>query len=282
MAALDLPRVHDALRARSPLIQCITNTVVQQFSANVLLALRASPAMLDHEADAAQFAGFADGLLVNFGTASNQQLLAADVAIDIAQEQGKPWVLDPVSVGLADFRTRKIHQTLARQPTVVRGNASEILALAGMGQGGHGTDSRDEVQAALPAAVALARRYGSVIAISGAEDAVVALQGDGQVRIARVAGGHVLMTRVIGTGCSLGAAMAAYLACQSSTGADAVFAATVAAQAHFARAGSAAAQVTQAPGSFAVAFLDALHLLQPDDFSDVRLQVQTSSQEVWS
>lgn len=276
MTDIDLPRLHAQFLASAPLVQAITNTVVQQFSANVLLAMGASPAMLDHEADAAQFARVADALLVNFGTATNQQLLAADVAVDAIQEVGKPWVLDPVSAGVGDFRTRQIRQALARRPSALRGNASEILVLAGQGAGGRGVDAVDEVDAALPAALALARDSGGVVAVSGHRDAVVAVL-DGQARVARIAGGHPLMTRVVGTGCALGAAVAAYLGAvapqRRSVAAD--FAATVAAHAHFALAGSRASQQAAAPGQFAVAFLDALYTLQSDDFARAQVQVET-------
>ncbi|NNV10009.1 hydroxyethylthiazole kinase, partial [Geobacillus sp. MMMUD3] len=130
MTDIDLSSAHARLRASNPLIQCITNTVVQQFSANVLLAVGASPAMLDHDADAAQFAHLAGGLLVNFGTATNQQFLAADAAVDAVTEDAKPWVLDPVSIGAADHRTTRIRRAAAAHPTAIRGNASEIAALA--------------------------------------------------------------------------------------------------------------------------------------------------------
>ena len=98
MVDFDLRSANARLRASNPLIQCITNTVVQQFSANVLLAIGASPAMLDHEADAGQFAGIASGILVNFGTASNHQLLAADAAIGASYFAGD----DPIA-GPCDF-----------------------------------------------------------------------------------------------------------------------------------------------------------------------------------
>lgn len=279
MAARYLPHCLERLRARAPLVQNITNTVVQGFSANVLLALGASPAMLDHEADAAQFAGLADALLVNYGTATNQQLLAADVAIGVMVERRAPWVLDPVSVGAVDFRTRKIRQTLARAPSVVRANASEVLALAGAGVGGRGVDAVDAVEAALPAALALARQTGAVIAVSGPVDAIVAVW-DRRAHCARVAGGHALMPRVVGTGCALGSAVAAYLA-----GAEraerperervrAYFEATVAAHLHFALAGARAGAQAAGPGSFAVAFLDALYALQPADLAAADGQVE--------
>ena len=272
----DLPALHARLRASAPLVQAITNTVVQQFSANVLLAAGAAPAMIDHEADAAQFAGVADGVLINLGTASNHQLLAADAAISVASETGKPWVLDPVSVGVVAFRTIKIRQAAAARPTVVRGNASEIAALAGAGAGGRGVDSTDEVDAVLPAAIRLAQVTGGVVAVSGARDAVVAVDG-AQARVARIGGGHALMPKVVGMGCSLGALVVAYLAAGRALGGDRLtgdWAATVAAHAHFALAGAAAGARALGPGSFQVAFVDALHALPSADLARADVQVE--------
>lgn len=253
MAALGLPDINARLKRGAPLVQCITNTVTQAFTANVLLAVGASPAMLDHEADAGQFAGMADGLLVNLGTATSHHFLAADAAIAVMHAGAKPWVLDPVSVGVASYRSTRIRQAVEGHPSAIRGNASEILALAGAGGGGRGVDSTDAVDAVLAGAIRLAARTGAVVAISGERDAVIAVHGD-TVRIARIAGGHPLMARVVGTGCSLGALVAAYLAAD----AHGPFAATVAAHAHFKLAGTAAAATAHGPGSFLPAFLDAL------------------------
>src|SRR5699024_1449274 len=211
MVDFDLRSANVRLRAGHPLIQCITNTVVQQFSANVLLAVGASAAMLDHEADAGQFAGIADGVRVNFGTASNHQLLAADAASDVAAAAGEPGALDPGSVGAVDVRTSPTRRAAADGPTALRGNAAEIAALAGVGPGGRGADSTDEVDAVLPAAVQLARTTGAIVAVSGPRDAVVALI-DGTDHVAHIDGGHEFMPLVIGTGCSLGAVTVAYLA----------------------------------------------------------------------
>ena len=277
MTPLDLPRIHTGLCTRHPLVQAITNTVVQQFSANVLLAIGAAPAMFDHPADAAQFARVANALLVNFGTATDAQLLAADAAVATMGDAGKPWVLDPVSFGAGDFRSQRIRQVLAQGPTVVRGNASEIMALAGTGAGARGVDSTDEVEAALPGAIALARQTGGVVAISGARDAVVAVL-NGEAQVAHVDGGNALMTRVVGTGCALGATVAAYLgsiADAHGAGAAAWFEATIAAHAHFALAGTRAAERAHAPGSFAPAFLDALYEVQSGDFGRAGVALET-------
>ena len=278
MTDIDLSSAHARLRASNPLIQCITNTVVQQFSANVLLAVGASPAMLDHDADAAQFAHLAGGLLVNFGTATNQQFLAAHAAVDAVTEDAKPWVLDPVSIGAADHRTTRIRRAAAAHPTAFRGNASGIAALAGAGAGGRGVESTDEVDAVLPAAAELARTTGAIVAVSGARDAIVA-HIDGADHIARVDGGHSFMPLVIGTGCSLGAVTAAYLAAvppgPAGSAAFERLTAVVAAHAHFAVAGEAAATGALGPGTYSVHFLDALFTTDDDRIGRARVEVTT-------
>lgn len=272
MVDFDLRSAHEHMRASNPLIQCITNTVVQQFSANVLLAIGAAPAMLDHEADAAQFTRIASGLLVNFGTATNQQFLAADAAIDAANEDSTPWVLDPVSIGAVDFRTTRIRRAADSGPTAIRGNASEIAALAGVGLGGRGVDSTDEVDAVIPGAVELARSTGSIVAVSGPRDAIVA-HIDGVDLVARLDGGHSYMPLVIGTGCSLGAVTAAYLV--GATTASARFEAVIAAHAHFKVAGEAAAAGAKGPGSYSVNFLDELHTLDAKVLAGARIEADT-------
>ncbi|MYM19835.1 hydroxyethylthiazole kinase [Brevibacterium sp. 5221] len=285
-----------AVREGGPLVQCITNTVVQQFAANALLAVGAAPAMLDHEADAADFAHVASALNVNLGTATSHQLLAADQAIGVMAEEDKPWVLDPVSVGASAYRTSRIRALTAQRPTAVRGNASEIALLAGAGAGGRGVDSTDSVDAVVGAAARLARDTGGIVAVSGERDAIVAAQGDRAV-IARVSGGSSLMPLVIGTGCSLGAVLAAYLAASRAdeantraTGSDAGsvapeerlhndFTAAIAAHAHFAAAGHRAALAAAGPGTFAPAFLDALFLLDAEELGAVRIELATATFE---
>lgn len=131
---LDLHVLHH-FRTRSPLTHCMTNDVVQTFTANVLLALGASPAMVIEAEEAEQFAGMADALLINVGTLTTPRAQSMRRAIESAVAAGKPWTLDPVAVGALAFRTRFCHQILALKPAAIRGNASEILALAGMSAG---------------------------------------------------------------------------------------------------------------------------------------------------
>lgn len=238
------------LRATPPLVQCITNAVVTNFTANALLALGTSPAMCDIPGEAGLFAGVAGGVLVNLGTPTAEQRDAAREAV----AAGTPWVLDPVAVGALPVRTALAHELLEARPAIVRGNASEILALAGAGAGGRGVDSTDSPEAALDAARALAIRTGGTVAVSGPVDLIV-----DAVREARVPGGSVLLTRVTGGGCALGATMAALLAVTAG------FAAATTASAIWAVASERAEAASSGPGSFAVAFLDALAAIEPVD-----------------
>lgn len=245
------------LRGETPLVQCLTNSVVVNFTANVLLAVGAAPAMVDIPREAGPFARIASGLLVNLGTPHAEQREAMVEAVESAQAAGTPWVLDPVAVGSLPVRTALAHRLLGHAPAVVRGNASEIIAVAGDGAGGRGVDSTDEVESAAPAAAALARATGGVVAVSGPVDLIT----DGE-RTARTANGDVLLTKVTGGGCALGAVMAAFASLAAPDGDR--LATTVAAVTVYTVAAQLAAERATGPGGFASAFLDALHTLDED------------------
>ncbi|MEU6765689.1 hydroxyethylthiazole kinase [Streptomyces sp. NPDC046853] len=244
-----------SVRSSAPLVHCLTNVVVSQFTANVLLAAGAAPAMVHSAQEAGALARVAGGVLVNLGTVTSVTAEAMRVAVKEAAGAGRPWVLDPVAVGPLPWRTDLARELLeSAPPAVIRGNASEILALDSGGTGGRGVDSTDAPEAALDAAIALGRRYGCAVAVSGPEDVLT----DG-TRVVRVANGHLLLQRVTGTGCSLGALVAA---CTAVTG-DALLAAT-AASGLLAVAAEIAATGSAGPGTFAVALIDALYELSPD------------------
>ncbi|HEX7380647.1 MAG TPA: hydroxyethylthiazole kinase [Nevskiaceae bacterium] len=249
-----LATTFEAFRRRSPLVQCLTNTVVANFTANVLCALGASPAMVDNPREAGGFARIADGVLVNLGTPQADTAEAMALVIAGARAAGKPWVLDPVAVGPLAWRTSLAQGFVVRGPAIVRGNASEIMALAG-GSGGRGVEATAPAERALDAAVSLARAQATAVAVSGAVDHLT----DGR-RVVRLSNGHAWLTRVIGTGCALGAMMAGFAAVTDD---DALLAAacatavlTVAADRAVARSGG--------PGSFAVALIDELAAMTPE------------------
>jgi hydroxyethylthiazole kinase len=236
-----------ALRAQVPLVQCITNIVVTNFTANVLLAIGASPAMVIAEQEVEFFAGIASALLINVGTITQVDAPAMLKAAKAAQAAGTPWVLDPVAVGALVYRTEVVDELLGYGPTIIRGNGSEIGALAG-GEGGKGADSTQSSSAAVESGIDVARKTGAVVAISGEVDYIT----DGK-EVITVGGGHVLMTRITGTGCSLGATMAAFAAV-----ADTPLDAAASASAVFAQAAERGMAVSNGPGTLAPAFLDNL------------------------
>jgi len=238
----------DAMRSAAPLVHNITNYVAMNVMANVMLAAGASPAMIHAREEAAEFAAIASALTVNIGTLSPAWVEGMLDAAQAAVNAGTPWVLDPVAVGATAYRRETAARLLALKPTVLRGNASEIIALSGAAGIGKGVDAADGVEAAIEAARGLARSTGGVVAVTGAEDLVT----DGE-RMVWVANGHPTMPAVTALGCALNGIVASFLA----TGDDA-FEATVTALAFYGLAGERAGQTAQGPGSFAVAFLDAL------------------------
>ncbi|WP_372699625.1 hydroxyethylthiazole kinase [Arthrobacter sp. JSM 101049] len=254
----DLGHAIEKLRTSAPLVQCLTNAVVTNFTANVLLAAGASPAMVDVPGEAAAFAPVASAVLVNLGTPHAEQRRAMLEAARSARTAGIPWVLDPVAVGFLEVRTQFAAELLAERPTVVRGNASEIPALAGSGAGGRGVDATDNVEAALPSATHLAASCPTVVAVSGPVDLVTDAG-----RTVRVHGGDPLLTRVTGGGCSLGALVAAMVAANDG---DALLG-TIAAHALYSVAAERAAATATGPGSFAVGFLDTLAATGPQELS---------------
>lgn len=258
----------DTMRNTRPLVQCLTNNVVTQVTANVLLAAGATPAMCDTPEESAAFASVASGVLINPGTPSAEQYAGMRQAILGANSVDTPWVLDPVAAGALPHRTAFSREILAYRPAAIRGNASEIAALAGVGAGGRGVDATDEVEATIPAARDLAAQTGGVVAISGAQDVIVSTR-----RVTRLVSGHPMMQLVIGTGCSLGALVAAYLGAHrtATAGQDAfdLHDAVVAAHAHSGAAGMVAAQQASAPGSFAVAWIDALYQLTSERIAEL-------------
>lgn len=246
---MDFADAHACLQKVEPLVQCLTNKVVTNFTANALLAAGASPAMLDTPEESEEFAQIAHGVLINIGTPSTEQYGGMRAAIAGAQGHTQ-WVLDPVAMGGPKLRSDFAREVVQQHPAAIRGNASEIIALNG-GAGGRGTESTANVNDALAAAQELAKKTGAVVGVSGPKDLIV----DANQHVL-IEGGHPLLQKVTGTGCALGALCAAYLGAY-----DDPFVAVATAHAHASAAGSVAGRSASAPGSFAVAWLDALYEL---------------------
>jgi hydroxyethylthiazole kinase len=246
--ATEAGRALARLRERAPLVHSITNYVSMDVSANALLAAGASPVMAHAIEEVEPFVEMAGALVVNIGTLSEAWVRAMHRAAAKAAAIGRAWVLDPVGVGATSYRTTVAGELLRHRPTVIRGNASEILALAGESGGTKGVDSTRGVDAARDAAGALATRIGCVVAATGAIDYVT----DGR-RARTVANGHPLMTKVTALGCSASALVGAFLAVTPEP-----LDATAQALAFIGLAGEIGASDAAGPGSFRVAFMDAL------------------------
>lgn len=248
---MDNPSRHlDAMRGTAPLVQNLTNYVAMNVMANVMLAAGASPAMVHARGEVEEFAGLAHALTVNIGTLDAEWAECMALACGAARAANTPWVLDPVAVGATALRREVGARLVALEPTVIRGNASEVLALAGLEARGRGADAADGVEAAEAAARGLAETSGAVVAVTGPVDYVT----DGK-RAVRIANGDPVMPKVTALGCSLTGVVGAFVA------AGPAFEATVAALAYYGAAGEVAAQTAQGPGSFQPAFLDALHAM---------------------
>lgn len=253
----------ESLRRGRPLVQCVTNFVSMDLTANVLLALGASPAMVDAVEEAGEFIGLADALVCNIGTLSRVRIESLERAAAAAHARGRPWALDPVGVGATQFRNAAVERLLGHQPTAIRGNASEIIAMARNAEltsratHSKGVDGFDSADDALALSTSLAQRNRCVVAATGFVDIVT----DG-ARVARLSNGSPLMTRVTGLGCALTAVVAAFLAVTADP-----FEAVVAALAVYGVAGDMAAASARRPGSFRVAFIDALDAIGADDLA---------------
>lgn len=266
-------QILDAIRAvydRVPLVHNITNFVVMQFSANTLLAAHASPLMAHAAEEMDDLTDLDSALVLNIGTLDPAWLDSMELAGRLMKSKGKPVVLDPVGAGASRLRTEAALRLLDMvRPDILRGNASEIMALAAEilfadkteTQGKittRGVDSRNGSEEALDPARLLARRFHCVVSISGEQDFIT--NGD---KVLAVRGGSPLMPLVTGMGCSASAVTGAYAAvCKDS------LVAAAAAMAVMASAGEKAGRVVRGPGSFLPAFLDELHLLDPEDAAE--------------
>ncbi|NLX19746.1 MAG: hydroxyethylthiazole kinase [Desulfobulbus sp.] len=244
------------IRENKPLVHNITNFVVMNITANVLLACGASPVMAHASNEVEEMVGLADSLVLNIGTLTDDWVITMINAGRCASDQRKPIVLDPVGVGTTSLRTNAARAILFQTwISVVRGNATEILALADKGDGSRRLEAIHSVTDAADDAVRLARELGTTLALTGPTDLVT----DGR-RTLTVEGGHPFMPYVTGTGCSASALIGAFLSVDS----DPVCAAATA-LAFFGVAGEIAGARADGPGTFLPLLLDALYNLRPEE-----------------
>lgn len=256
------------LRMNNPLVICYTNDVVKNFTANGLLSLGASPAMSQAPEEAIDMLTPANALLINIGTLTKdreQDIL--DIA-KTANKVGTPIVFDPVAVGASQYRKDFCATFLKTiDVAVVKGNASEILALINSDAKMKGTDS-DQNLNAIEIAKDAHKRLNSAIVITGKEDIVVQ---DNQIY--KLNNGSPLLAKVTGAGCLLGAVIASFLQSDKSTSIDhlveAISIYNIAAEKaeHLANG--------KGPGTFMTLLLDGLYQVTYEDYLN-----QSDKQEV--
>jgi hydroxyethylthiazole kinase len=258
ITAAEIYKSIEVIRQKSPVVHNITNYVAMNNTANALLALGASPVMAHAEEEVEEMVNISSALVINIGTLSKPWISSMFKAISQARKKGIPIILDPVGAGATIYRTQTARELInSVPPTIIRGNASEIMALYDDKSKTKGVDSAASSDAAIDIAQKLCETHKCVICISGATDYII-----GKEKIMKVKNGHPLMTKVTGLGCTASALCGAFAAVEKSP-----FAATVKAMAVMGIAGEMAAAVAAGPGSLQTHFLDYLYRLSEDDIS---------------
>lgn len=239
------------IQRNKPIILCLTNVVTMDFMANSLLALGAAPIMSCDDRELEALIAISSAINLNIGTLDAAFISRCQHAADIARHQQKPVILDPVGAGASLIRTQSARE-LMPFADIIRGNASEVMALIDLNIASAGVESTRSTAMAKDSADTLARQLNNTVIVSGKEDYIT----DGN-RQETLHVGSPLMPLVTGMGCTLTAVVAAFRAVIPDS-----FEAARIATTYFGLCGSAAEQKTKQPGSFRTAFIDALYLLE--------------------
>lgn len=252
----DVNDILTRIKQTRPLILNLTNYVSMEFIANGLLSLGASPIMTESVEELDELVSIAQTLVINIGTLDDAFIKRANKACQLANELGKPIILDPVGAGASHYRTRTCLDLLETfEVAIIRGNASEIMALAGFCHETKGVDSNAATSVAIESAQLLSEKYCATVAISGETDAVI-----NNKTVQLLTHGSPLMPMITGSGCLLTAVVAAFSAVHPHH-----HDATSAAIFFYGICGEIAARHTTSPGSFKTHFIDALSLLLQSD-----------------
>lgn len=248
----------EKIRSTGPLVHNITNYVVMNNTANALLAIGASPVMAHAAEEVEEMVNIASALVINIGTLSQDWITAMKTAMKTAADRSIPIILDPVGVGATSYRTRTCHELLAQAPpTIIRGNASEIMALTDSSVQTKGVDSSTD-QSPLSAAQNLAKKQSCIVVVSGATDLIT----DGEKSV-YIRNGHELMPKVTGLGCTATALTGAFAAVQEDP-----FLAAAHSMAVMGICGEIAAAKSSGPGSLQMNFIDTLYQLNEQQITD--------------
>lgn len=257
----------ETIRQNAPLVHNITNYVVMNTTANALLALGASPVMAHAREEVEEMVAISSALVINIGTLSAPWVQAMGAALTAAARKGMPVILDPVGAGATTYRTDTVEKLMALgAPTIIRGNASEIIALVVQDAKTRGVDTTAAADSAVAAAQTLQQNYGSTVCISGATDYII-----GSDKVITISNGHPLMPRITGLGCTASALCGAFAAINPSGPT-----ATAHAMATMGIAAEMAAETASGPATLQTAFIDSLYRIQS---GDIERLLKTGTQE---
>jgi hydroxyethylthiazole kinase len=255
-----------SVRNNSPLVHNVTNYVVMNNTANALLAIGASPIMSHGHRELEEMVSISDALVINIGTLDEYWFKSMSISAKKASEVKKPWILDPVGVGSTAYRTNAIAELIQYKPSVIRGNATEIIALAGADVQTKGVDSVHSSVNAIEAGAILHRKTGSVICISGEVDII-----QNANKRAFIRNGHPMMRKVTGLGCTASAMIGAFMGSEP----DNIFHSTIAAMSLLAIAGEIAQRYSPGPSSLQMHLLDKLYsITEPEFYQYLNVQLQ--------
>lgn len=265
----------EKLREESPLTHCITNVVTVRDCANAVLAVGGSPIMANAPEEAEEIVSIANSLVINIGTLTEEQIETMKKSAKQATKMEKPFVLDPVGIGISKIRNETpIDIIKESKPAIIRGNLSEIKAIAtfygildecttAKGVDVADTDiiSEDTLEINAQIVKNIAEKLDTTIAVSGPIDIV----SNGK-EVYALKNGNPMMANITGTGCMLGCIMGAYAAIDDSLLA-AITATTV-----MSIAGEIAAKTAtdnnQGTGSFGTYLIDELSKMNPETFKE--------------
>ena len=245
------------IREKRPLVHSITNFVVMNETANATLCIGALPIMSHAAEEVEEMVQMAGALVLNIGTLAPDWVEAMALAGKQANAKHIPVILDPVGAGATTLRTNSSKRLLEDvEVSIVRGNAGEVAALAGIAAEVRGVEHIGASESAETIAREFARIYGCTVAITGVVDIV----SDGK-HTARISNGHAMLSTVVGTGCMSNVIVGAFAAVESDP-----FVAAVGGLTAFGIAGQIAAHdAGNRPGTFHAVLYDILYGLSPQD-----------------
>ena len=247
------------IRNNSPLVHNITNYVVMNNTANALLSVGASPVMAHSLDEVEDIISISSSLVINMGTLSELWVDSMIKAGKKANQLKKPIVFDPVGVGASSYRTEIAKEIIEKtSPSVIRGNASEIMVLAQLSSVTKGVDSTAKTVEALNGAIQLSKELNNTVVVSGETDYIVTRN-----KVSSINNGREIMSKVTGMGCTATSLIGASVAVEDDVHEAAVFS-----MALMGVAGEIAESISNGPGSFQISFLDTLSSVSSKIISD--------------